>query len=228
FGWEVDDGGSWNRSYGLNLNSQPRESLEIRFGPNLRQSYNEAQYVTSVDDPLATDTYGRRYVFAGLDRTTLSFDTRVNVTFTPHLSLQLYAEPFISIGDYGQLREFARPGTYDFLDYGEDVGSVTRVGDTSFEVDPDGTGPAAPFTVPDRDFNYRSLIGNAVLRWQWREGSTLYLVWQQRRIDSVTGADATGDSGWVGDFDLSRDTRDMFGTAPDNIFVIKVNYWLNP
>ncbi|MFW6199168.1 MAG: DUF5916 domain-containing protein, partial [Gemmatimonadota bacterium] len=228
FGWEYDEGGSWNRSYGLNMNAQPREGLEIRFGPNLRQSYNEAQYVTSVEDPFATDTYGRRYVFAGLDRTTLSFDTRVNVTFTPNLSLQLYAEPFISIGDYGQLREFAQPGTYDFLDYGEDVGTVTRVGDSAFAVDPDGAGAASSFTVPDRDFNYRSLIGNAVLRWQWREGSTLYLVWQQRRIDSVTGADATGDHGWVGDFDFSRDTRDMFGTAPDNIFVIKVNYWLNP
>jgi len=227
-GYEYDEGGSWNRSYGLNVNAQPRESLQIRFGPNLRQSYNEAQYVRAVEDDLAIDTYRRRYVFAGLDRTTLSFDTRVNVTFTPDLSLQLYAEPFISIGDYGQLREFAEPETYEFLDYGVDAGTVDRVDEDTYQVDPDGGGPAAPFTVPDRDFNYRSLLGNAVLRWEWRPGSTLYLVWQQRRIDSVTGADATGDHDWVGTFDFSRDTRDMFGTAPDNIFVIKVNYWLNP
>ena len=173
--------------------------------------------------------YGRRYVFAGLNRTTLSFDTRVNVTFTPDLSLQLYLEqPFISIGDYGQLREFAEPDSYDFFDYGGEAGTLERNDDGSYQVDPDGAGPAADFRFSNRDFNYRSLIGNAVLRWEWRPGSTLYLVWQQRRIDSVTGADDTGNYGWVGDFDLSRDTQDMFSTKPDNVFAIKVNYWLNP
>jgi len=226
--WQADRGGSWSRRFGLNLNMQPRESLEIRFGPNLSQSYSEAQYVTSVADPLADRTYGRRYVFAGLDRTTLSFDTRVNVTFSPDLSLQLYVEPFISIGDYGQLREFRAPDTFDFLDYGREVGTVERMDGRTFSVDPDGSGAAEAFTVSDRDFNYRSLIGNAVLRWEWRPGSTIYLVWQQRRINSVTGSDAYGDHEWVGRFDLSRDGSDMFGIAPDNIFVVKVNYWLNP
>lgn len=228
FDWSMDDGGSWSRGVGLNLNLRPRETLQIRVSPNVGRSYNEAQYVTSVADELATDTFGRRYVFAGLDRTSFSVDTRVNVTFSPTLSLQLYAEPFISIGDYGTLREFAEPGTYDFLDYGEDVGTVTREVDGGYRVDPDGEGAADSFLVGDRDFSYRSLIGNAVLRWEWRPGSTLYLVWQQRRIDSVTGRDASGNDEWVGEFDLSRDTEDMFGTKPDNVFVIKVNYWLNP
>ena len=226
--WSGDEAGSWGLNYGLSLDTQPRESLSISVGPGLRTSYEEAQYVTSVEDPTATATYGRRYVFAGLNRTTLSFDTRVNVTFTPDLSLQLYLEPFISIGDYGQLREFAEPDSYDFLDYGGEAGTLERNDDGSYQVDPDGAGPAADFRLSNRDFNYRSLIGNAVLRWEWRPGSTLYLVWQQRRIDSVTGADDTGNYGWVGDFDLSRDTQDMFSTKPDNVFAIKVTYWLNP
>jgi hypothetical protein len=71
------------------------------------------------------------------------------------------------------------------------------------------------------------LLGNAVLRWEWRPGSTVFLVWQQRRLDSVTGQGG-GASPWVGQFDLSRDAGDMFRAPADNILMIKLNYWLNP
>ena len=97
-----------------------------------------------------------------------------------------------------------------------------------FLVDPDGSGAAPSFIVSDRDFSFRSLLGNAVLRWEWRPGSTLFFVWQQRRVDSITGHGTLGTKEWVGTFDLGRDTGDIFSVAPDNIFMIKVNYWLNP
>jgi hypothetical protein len=57
-----------------------------------------------------------------------------------------------------------------------------------------------------------------VLRWEWREGSTIYVAWQQRRSDSQP----------YGDFDFGRDHRALFGARPDNIFLVKMNYWLNP
>jgi hypothetical protein len=66
-----------------------------------------------------------------------------------------------------------------------------------------------------------------VFRWEWRPGSTVFLVWQQRRVNSVTGH-ATPGGPWVGEFDFSRDADDMFSVKPDNILMIKVNYWLNP
>lgn len=72
--------------------------------------------------------------------------------------------------------------------------------------------------MPNLDFNLRSLRGNAVLRWEWREGSTLFVAWQQRRSDSEP----------IGDFDFGRDRRALFQTRPDNIFLVKMNYWLNP
>ena len=98
----------------------------------------------------------------------------------------------------------------------------------TYLIDPDGGGSTAPFTVPNRDFSYRSLLGNAVLRWEWREGSTLFLVWQQRRINALSNLGPNGTDPWVGNFDAGRDFGDMFGTPADNIFAIKVNYWLNP
>ncbi len=120
-------------------------------------------------------------MFADLEQTTLSMDTRLNVTFTPDLSLELYAQPFIASGDYGALKELKAPGTFDFLRYGIDAGQVTVDEDGDSTVDPDGAGPAESFTIGNRDFNRVSLRGTGVLRWEWRPGSTLFFVWQQNR-----------------------------------------------
>ena len=228
YNWATEDGDSWSRSLSFNLTTNAGERLRIQLGPALSRRHASAQYVTSVADPLADQTFGRRYVFGGLNQTTVSLETTINVTFTSWLSLQLYVEPFISTGNYRELKELERPGTFNFLEYGTDIGTVSQDPGGSYSVDPDGNGPAAPFVVSDRDFSYRSLIGNAVLRWEWRQGSTLYFVWQQRRISSLRGNGVDGTDPWIGGFDLGRDVNDMFGTPSDNIFVIKVNYWLNP
>ena len=184
--WAVESDDSWDKGVSLNVTVNPSERLRIQIGPAFSRRHASAQYVTSVADPLAAQTFGHRYVFGGLDQRTVSIDARLNVTFTPDLSLQLYVEPFISTGNYRELKEFERPGTFNFLEYGTDVGTVSQDPDGSYSIDPDGSGPAAQFVVSDRDFSYRSLLGNAVLRWEWRQGSTLFLVWQQSRISSRT------------------------------------------
>jgi hypothetical protein len=104
------------------------------------------------------------------------------------------------------------------LDYGRDIGTIVRDPATStYTVDPDGSaGPAAPFTFDDPNFTRRSLRGTAVLRWEYRPGSTLFFVWTQQR----SGSDA------FGDFDIRRDTRSLFRDRPDNVFLVKATYWL--
>jgi hypothetical protein len=220
--------GGWSHGVGLNLSVTAGERVDLQFSPNFNRGASTAQYVSAVTDATATATFGRRDIFADLEQTTFSLATRVNVTLTPLLSLQLYAEPFISSGDYSGLKQFAQPGTFDFFRYGDDIGTVAQQANGHYVVDPDGAGPAAPFNVLNRDFSLRSLLGNAVLRWEWRAGSTIYLVWQQRRINAVSNLGPNGTDTWVGDFDFGRDVGDMFGAPADNIFGIKVNYWLNP
>jgi hypothetical protein len=223
--WGRDDAGSWDREGSVNVTIR-RSNWELLFGPRLTREHAAAQYVTAISDPFATTTFGRRYVFADLDQTTLSMDARLNVTFTPRLSFELYTQPFVSSGDYGTLKEFRAPRTFDFLRYGQDAGTIADQGSGRYRVDPDGSGPAAAFSVANRDFNHFSLLGNAVLRWEWRPGSTLYLVWQQSRTQEIDATDATRSD--VGDFDLSRDAGELFRIRPDNIFQVKVSYWLNP
>lgn len=180
-------GWDWTASLALGAKSS---SWNVSLGPALTRGFSTAQYVTTVPDSTNLAMYGADYVFAPLDQTTVSLETRVNLTFTPGLSLQVYAQPLLWSGDYGDLKQLVAPQSYTF----------------------------APYTnaAPNLDFNLRSLRGNAVLRWEWRTGSTLYLAWQQSRED-VDG---------IGNFVFDRDRTAMFRTRPDDIFLVKVNYWL--
>jgi hypothetical protein len=201
---------------------KPAANVFISLSPSYISDEDPAQYVETVADATATSFYGNRYVFAFIKTHTLSLDTRVNWTFTPDLTLQLFAQPFIASGAYSSFREFAAPRTARKLIYGQDVGTIVRTPATAtsgatYTVDPDGAaGPALPFTFGDPDFTFRSLIGNAVLRWEYRPGSTVFFVWTQNR----TGSDTNGE------FDFGRQRSQIFRDRPTNVFQIKVNYWL--
>ncbi|HEY7728782.1 MAG TPA: DUF5916 domain-containing protein, partial [Candidatus Eisenbacteria bacterium] len=189
-----DEAGGIIHSITPYLALRPASSVRISFEPGLQRTRDNAQYVTVVEDPLAVRTYGSRYVFATLDQTSLNLDTRVDWTFSPRLSLQVYAQPLVVSADYFDVKELRAPGTYEFDVYGRTRGSIAADTGGGYLVDPDGAGPAGAFPLRGPDFNYRSLLGNAVLRWEYRPGSTVYVVWQQKR-ETVAP---------VGDFAVSR------------------------
>ncbi len=226
--WREGVDGSYQHAGSIDFTFRSGEKLQLGLGPSLERGYSRAQYVTTRTDPLAIATYGRRYIFAPIDQTTLSLETRLNLTLTPTLTFELFMQPLISSGRYSGLREFREPRTFDFLRYGIDVGTIARQNDGTFLIDPDGAGSASSFTVPDRDFNVRSLLGNAVLRWEWSPGSTLFLVWQQSRSQRIEASDYDeAGAARIGDFDFAGESADLFRIRPDNIFQVKVNYWLN-
>jgi hypothetical protein len=120
----------------------------------------------------------------------------------------------VSTGKYTSIKELAQPKTYNFNNY-KNI-SYSPLNDT-YTIDPDGSGPAAPFTFNNPDFNYKSLRGNAVLRWEYLPGSVLYFVWTQTRSDVES----------VGEFDIMKDFQTLLDIHPDNIFAVKFTYWLN-
>jgi len=197
---------------------KPASNVFVSLTPSYVADEDDAQYVTRVSDPTATAFYGNRYVFGFIRTHTLSLDTRVNWTFTPNLTLQLFAQPFIATGDYGSFREFAAPRTIRKYIYGKTGGTIAQSADGStYTVDPDGAaGPAQSFTFANPNFTNRQLIGNAVLRWEYRPGSTVFFVWTQNR----SGYESTGD------FDFSRERTAFFSDRPTNVFQVKVNYWI--
>ena len=151
-----------------------------------------------------------------LEQTTVSLETRLNITFSPDLTLELFAQPFLASGDFGALKELRAPGTFEFDRYGVDQGTVEMDEEGDLTIDPDGSGPAESIGLDDPDFNRVSLRGTAVVRWEWRPGSTLFLVWQQSRSDSYED----------GRFDLTRDADAMWGARADNVFMVKATYWI--
>ena len=210
--------GSWHQGLSAGMTLRPAANWTISAGPRLDRSRSVAQYLTAVTDPLMAATFGRRYLFAGIHQTTFSVETRLDVNFTPDLSLELFAQPFVSTGDYGAVTQLAAARTATYQQFGRDIGTATYDAEKRLHtVDPDGTGPAAPISLSDRDFTTRSLRGNAVLRWEWRPGSTLFVVWQQRRAGSNQS----------GEFDFGPNVRGIFDAPPENFLVLKLNYWLN-
>ena len=206
----------WYRGLELDLKWKPTTKTTITFGPEILWNKEYAQWVDSFEDPLATSTYGSRYLFAAMDQTELSASIRVNWTFTPTMSLQMYMQPLISSGDYHHYKELAQPSSYDFNTYGEGSRTITE-SENTYTADPDGPGPAEAFEFDNPDFNIKSFRGNAVLRWEYRPGSTLYFVWTQERYGEETH----------GDFGFSRSFKRLWSRHPDNIFMIKFTYWMN-
>jgi hypothetical protein len=217
---------SWMDQYGsghqsdwgtdLTVDWKPAAHIVFSFGPSYAQMRTGVQYVDTYPDSFATATYGARYVFAHLDQTTLSANVRLNWIFTPKLSLELYAQPLLSSGQYSRFKELARANSYDFVVYGKDGGSTFD--QATYQADPDGPGPAPAIQLPHDDFDLASLRGNAVLRWEYRPGSTIYVVWTQSRSE---------DSG-LGQFALGDGLHRLFSTSADNILAVKFSYWWNP
>src|SRR5688572_18823053 len=144
------------------------------------------------------------YTFAELDQTTVNITTRINFTATPNLSLQFYAQPYISKGTFRNLRGLTNPQ------------SVSYEGRFQpFARDCDG---AAGGTCDPGGFDFKQLNTNAVVRWEYRPGSSIFFVWQQGRFRDI-GRPST--------FDGMRDYEDLFSLHPNNTFLIKASYWFN-
>jgi hypothetical protein len=214
-------------SIGGGVELRPTSNMEIGLQPRWSQESTASQYVTATGVVPYAPTFGDRYLFAELERRSLSMETRVDLSVSPTLTFQLFAQPLLSSGDFVQYRQLREAKSFDFVDFevgeaseGPDGvtcagGSICRLGDDQF-VDFDGDG-SADYSFSDRDFNVRSLVGNAVLRWEYRPGSTLFLVWQRQQVGRSE----------VGNFDFNRDLSGLWDVPADDVFIVKLNYWVD-
>jgi hypothetical protein len=184
--------GSWFADYETSVTLRPITPLTITSGVRVNRAVNDSQWTGLVTDSV------NHYVFARIDQTTVALAQRLNFTMSPNLSLQLYAEPFVSGGDYSAFKELFNGRN---LDYGQRY--------TPYQYDLGANG--------DPNFNVKSFRTTNVLRWEYKAGSTLFVVWQQaRENDAVPGG-----------FRFGRDVTGIFGVAPKNVFLVKLAYWVN-
>jgi len=140
------------------------------------------------------DSTGTHYTFAHLNQKTVSLTGRVDYTLSTVLTLQLYAQPFVSKGTYSNVRELADPNAAAF--------------DNRYK----------PYAATPGGFNDKEFNSTVVLRWEYRPGSTLFVVWTQGRADYTP---IEGPRSLAGNF------RDMFDLHPNNTFLVKASYWIN-
>jgi hypothetical protein len=171
------------------------------------------QYVTTRADG-SPATFGARYIFAYIERSTLSARFRLNYALTPNFTIEGYAEPFAASGRYYDFGELRAPRSRSLRTYGvSGTGTTISKNTAGASTVTDG---ATTFTIPQLDFNRLSFRSNLVLRWEWLPGSTAFLIWQQSRQDQTAAGQL------VGPGDVWNSTQ----AAGDNIFVLKVSYWL--
>ena len=211
YGRNEDGGLSFDVEAGLTM--QPGAQWQLSVRPRYERQLDTQQYLTTLGGGGAA-TFGRRYLFADVDRSTYSTQFRLNYTFKPDLTLDFYGEPFAASGRYDHVGELAAARTRLRRLYGTDGTALARLPDGSLQV----TDGASRFALRNRDFNAQSFRSNLVLRWEWRAGSTLYLVWQQdRSLEEMTPTRVS--------------LADMFsslGRRGDNYFAVKTSFWFSP
>jgi len=194
----------------LGATFQVRSNLDLFVGPSFYMRNDPMQYVDEVPD-MAGEPH---FIFARIHQTDVSMTLRANWTFSPHLTLQAYAQPYISSGRYTDPKDVDNPGARAYDDRFQRLfrGDYQLV-DGTYQVMRNG----AAFSFDQPDFNFRQLRSTVVVRWEYRPGSTVFAIWSHGR---------TSDTLDDGRFRAGRDLTDLATAASENIVMVKVNYWI--
>ncbi len=181
-----------NKDFGVFASFRPTDALRVILRPNLNLRNHTLQYLNT-ENVAGED----RYIFGSIDQKTVALTARLDFTLSPDFTIQYYGSPFISAVDYSEPKYITNPRADNFEDrYDEDVSFSSEDYENGY------------------DFNFRQFRSNLVLRWEYRPGSLVYLVWTQGR----TGFEETGRFSYQDDF------NDLFSVHPQNVFLIKFSY----
>ena len=210
--WRGDENAGWYYGFGPDIAWRPASNVDLSVSPNLSRNVDRWQYLDTQDALGST-----HYLFGELEQTTVNMTVRGNATFTPELSLQVYAQPFVASGDFTGFKRVSDPRAARFADRFEVFEAdrlMVQTGEVGVDLDRDGQ---VDLDLGNPDFSYLSFRSNVVLRWEYLLGSTLFLVWQHGR--SYDNHDGT--------FHLGSSLDQLFRSDARNTFVVKLNYWLS-
>ncbi|HET9636563.1 MAG TPA: DUF5916 domain-containing protein [Gemmatimonadaceae bacterium] len=194
--YESSDKRNWSRNLNPEIDFKMLGRFSSAISMNLTHSVTDNQFYGNFTDANNLP----HYTIAHLDQTTTGLTARLNYTFSPDLSLQTYLSPFVSKGTYSNVRQVSATPRADNYD-----DRYAAYNDPSVTNNPGG-------------FNFKALQSNVVMRWEYKPGSTLFVVWNQGR---------QGFNNIEGDRPFSGDMRDLMKLHPANTFLIKASYWLN-
>lgn len=202
--WVEDDFGGTSEYFWTSLTYRPTPAIRVSVSPTYRHTHEVAQYVSTFSDASYTPTYGKKVLFATLDQRTLDVGIRTEWTMNARLSMQLFLQPFIASGDYTGFKYLTRARDDEFTP----IDAALQPESNSY------TANALTFDNPN--FNFRSVRGSAVIRYEFKPGSAMYIVWNENRSDVAP----------VGDFRPRRDFAALPDAPSQDVFLVKFSYWL--
>lgn len=214
YGYKGENGSAQSLEFEATV--RPSTTVSLQIGPKYSRVIEKPHWIKTYDDPTASATYGKRYLFADLDYREVAAEIRANVILTPTMSFQVYVQPFFSTGSYSSYRSLRKPKSFDFDSYAvvqPIMNSDGTIG--SYDLDYDGIAPSPTVNISNPNFSTVSFRGNAVFRWEYLPGSTLYVVWTHTREEE--------DGSNVLKFRpmLQRLSR----AEPWSIVMVKLSYW---
>lgn len=211
----------FSRGAWADITYRPTNAMRLCLNPSLSRRESDNQFVDAIDEAYGGEP---RYIFAKIDQKMADLTLRLDYCVTPNLTIQYYGQPFVASGKYSQFKRVTDPMADRYEDRFHSFTPETEPGaeifydedDNVYRIDENLDG-ISDYKFDNGNFNYREFNSNLVVRWEYRPGSVLYLVWSQGRVGYTSS----------GEFDFRDDVDDLFDVHPHNIFLIKVSRWFS-
>lgn len=201
-----------NQNYYIGIRWQVADALNVSLNPGYTLHDAGVQWVESVD-------FGneKRHIIGAIDQVTTQLTFRLSYNLTPDFTIECYAMPFISAGNYSDFRYVSNPRAGIYKDRYAPIRDDQIVYDAENEVytvDENRDG-VTDYSFDQPGFNVFDFNSNLVLRWEYLPGSTLYLVWSQNRNEYFSN----------GTFRFGDDIQTLFSeTYPHDVLLLKFSY----
>ncbi len=191
------------------ISFMPMNTLKFAVSASFSSSINKLQYIG-----IEQVNNQNKYLLGKVNQETIGATFRIDYNINPDLSIQYYGSPFASVGKYSEFKSVTNPraseyiNRYSILDPLLDGNNYNVFGEDNSQLS---------YTFGNPDFNFFQFRSNLVLRWEYSPGSQVYFVWSQERTNYISPGNSSV-------FDAFSSLRKVY---PDNIFLIKLNYWFS-
>lgn len=197
-----------NYSVEPGISVRPFQGLRIGFSTSMMQNHDLLQYITTLDYNSSD-----RYIFGTIDQKTVGLTFRADLNITPEFSIQYYGSPFVSRGSYSEFKYIVDPEAKEFNDRFI-IYENTQMSGGQYLLDENGD-MIPDYTIGIPDFNFHQFRSNLVARWEYRLGSSVYLVWSSDMTGNTSSSQAS----------YGESLNQLFDVFPNNMFLVKFSYW---
>jgi hypothetical protein len=187
----------------------PINTIKLSASLNYSGNRNDLQYISTIVNGNQT-----RYILGRIDQHTVAVTFRVDYNITPEISIQYYGSPFATVGNFSQFKRVTDAQAKNYHNRFAELQPVLN--GNIYEVSENNNG-SIDYNFWNPNFDFSQFRSNLVFRWEYRPGSQFNFVWSQDRTAFVQPGSQV----------LSKGMGSLKDVFPNNIFLVKFNYWFS-